>query len=171
MSKFGSEQEPFKFNEIEIVEEVDEQIPIQHEIEDYLEKNLDGTMGTTSSPRNPSQEATPRYFSSIPFEQLTRRERRKILRMERKAQRKKFYYEYKAEKRRIKAALKAERRKLLREKPPRYHWAFFLSLSLIGLGLSFLADGPVPLFIGIGLGFLFFVGPIYEKVMQIIQDF
>lgn len=57
------------------------------------------------------------------------------------------------------------------EKKRNYGWAFFLASMFVGLGLSFTAPfwhhgPPVPLFIGIGIGFLFFVKPIHDKIIS-----
>ncbi len=51
----------------------------------------------------------------------------------------------------------------------RYGWAFFLCSLFVGLGFTAMTEAPLPLFLGLGIGFLFFVDPIYEKVMKIID--
>lgn len=54
-----------------------------------------------------------------------------------------------------------------------YAWAFFLASLFMGLGTSFIfgePEGPpVGLFMGMSVGFLFFVEPIYEKVMKMFD--
>ncbi len=170
MKKFGSDQEPYEFNEIEIIEETGETV-INPKTDGDIHKNLDQSQSSPQEKTSAKNSSPLRYFSSIPYDQLSRREKKRVLRMEKRVQRKKFYYEYKAEKHRIKAELKAERRRLRVDKPMKYHWAFFLCFALIGLGLSIMMDGPVALFIGIGIGLLFFVGPIYDKVMTMINEF
>lgn len=55
------------------------------------------------------------------------------------------------------------------KKKPKYAWAFFLASMFTGIALSeaFHADSFVLL--GMGAGFLFFVDPIYQKVMSKIE--
>lgn len=60
------------------------------------------------------------------------------------------------------------KRKKTKEK--KYNWAFFLASLFIGLGVTATFDAPFGLFAGLGIGFLFFVDPIYEKVMQRLND-
>lgn len=50
-----------------------------------------------------------------------------------------------------------------------YGWAFFLCSLFIGAGLSGTFDSPFFATAGLGIGFLFFVKPIYEKVMDKIN--
>ncbi|MEL6675099.1 MAG: hypothetical protein AAFR61_23020 [Bacteroidota bacterium] len=52
----------------------------------------------------------------------------------------------------------------------KYGWAFFVSSMFIGVGLTASMGHPLPLFLGMGVGFLFFVDPIYEKVMEKIEN-
>ncbi|MEM6264330.1 MAG: hypothetical protein AAGI38_17585 [Bacteroidota bacterium] len=56
-----------------------------------------------------------------------------------------------------------------KNKPAHYGWAFFLCSMFIGLGITATTDAPIGLFMGLGIGFLFFVDPIYRKVMNIID--
>ena len=56
-----------------------------------------------------------------------------------------------------------------REKSNKYGWALFLCSLFVGLGFTATTEGPLPLFLGMGIGFLFFVDPIYEKVMRMIE--
>ncbi len=51
----------------------------------------------------------------------------------------------------------------------KYGWAFFLCSLFIGLGITASTAHPLGLFAGLGIGFLFFVDPIYEKVMRFID--
>lgn len=50
-----------------------------------------------------------------------------------------------------------------------YGWAFFLASMFIGLGITATTGHPLGLFLGMGLGFLFFVDPFYEKFMKIFD--
>lgn len=54
----------------------------------------------------------------------------------------------------------------------KYGWAFFLCSFFIGLGLTATLPGEPPLafFGGLGIGFLFFVDPIYQKLMEKIEN-
>jgi hypothetical protein len=51
----------------------------------------------------------------------------------------------------------------------KYGWAFFLFSLFTGLGITATIGEPLGLFMGLGIGFLFFVDPIYEKVMSILD--
>lgn len=51
----------------------------------------------------------------------------------------------------------------------KYGWAFFLFSLFIGLGITATINHPLPLFAGLGTGFLFFVDPIYERIMRGIE--
>ncbi len=51
----------------------------------------------------------------------------------------------------------------------KFGWAFFLFFLFSGLGFTATFDSPLGLFLGMGTGFLFFVDPIYEKVMSLIN--
>ena len=63
-----------------------------------------------------------------------------------------------------------QRRVKRKTKEKKYNWAFFLASLFIGLGVTATFDAPFGLFAGLGIGFLFFVDPIYEKVMQRLND-
>lgn len=68
--------------------------------------------------------------------------------------------------------MRQRRRDRQRRKDPKvkkYNWAFFLASMFVGLAITTVTEAPVGLFIGMGLGFLFFVDPIYEKVMEKID--
>jgi hypothetical protein len=54
-----------------------------------------------------------------------------------------------------------------KEKANKYGWAFFLASMFIGIGITATIGAPLPLFVGMGVGFLFFVDPIYERFMQL----
>lgn len=56
-----------------------------------------------------------------------------------------------------------------RKKERRFGWAFFLASMFIGLGVTTVSSEPIALFLGMGIGFLFFVDPIYDKMMDIIN--
>ncbi|WNJ21052.1 hypothetical protein [Pontibacter sp. G13] len=55
------------------------------------------------------------------------------------------------------------------EKKPKYGWAFFLCSLFTGIGITAVSENPLFLFLGLGFGFLFFVDPLYEKVMSLID--
>ena len=61
-------------------------------------------------------------------------------------------------------------KKEMKKKKEGYHWAFFLASFFIGLGFTAAADSPLPMFMGLGIGFLFFVDPIYQRVIQIFEN-
>lgn len=60
-------------------------------------------------------------------------------------------------------------RKEKEKKPPTYNWAFFVASFMFGLAATATFDIPGPLFIGMGVGFLFFVEPFYQRVMAWIE--
>jgi hypothetical protein len=39
----------------------------------------------------------------------------------------------------------------------------------LGLGMTTVLDHPIGIMMGLGFGFLFFVKPIYEKTMDLIE--
>ena len=179
MKAFEPQKDSFEFNEIEVVDgKPVEELQDSLEGADDIHKNLDDFSDRQRRPsktkRSPSSDeselpvSTPLY--NIPFESLSRRERKRLLGLERKVQKQKLQYEFKAEKARLKAKMKSERNKSREGKLPRYGWAFFLCSMLIGLGISIPSDGPTALFVGMGIGFLFLVDPIYDKVIQAIKD-
>ena len=51
----------------------------------------------------------------------------------------------------------------------KYGWAFFLFSLFIGLGITATTNHPMGLFTGLGTGFLFFVDPIYDKIMRALE--
>ena len=55
------------------------------------------------------------------------------------------------------------------QKKKKHNWAFFLASLFIGLGITATTEGPMGLFGGLGIGFLFFVDPIYDRVMRIVS--
>ena len=172
MKTFGSSKDSFEFNEIEVEENnPPSDSPADGRMDDIL-KNLDSQPVEEESPTREKESrrppTTPLY--NIPIESLSRRERKRLMKLERKVQRRKLRYDYKIERERLKAELKSERRKYREKKEEEYHWFFFLCSTLIGLALAVATDGPTALFLGIGLGFLFFVDPVYQKVMQLIRD-
>ena len=167
MKAFEPQEDSFKFNEIEVVEGklLDQQEPLQES--DDLHKNLEElsdpkrqAFKTEESPSIDESELTVSTPSeNIPSESLSRRERKRLLRLEHKAQKQKLRYEFKAEKIRLKAKMKSERNKHKGIRIPRYGWVLFLCSTLIGLGISIYAGGPTALFIGMGIGLLFLVDP------------
>lgn len=55
------------------------------------------------------------------------------------------------------------------EKPKKYNWAFFVACMFMGIGLSKIVHNPAMVMMGMSVGFLFFVDPIYQKVMDKIE--
>lgn len=51
----------------------------------------------------------------------------------------------------------------------RYGWAFFLSSLFLGVGITATTELPMGIFAGLSIGFLFFVDPIYDRVMDMIE--
>lgn len=158
METFSQEKENFEVNEFNIVEgESAEQIEQIHDNE--IHRNLEDQSQAYESER-----------VRIPYEAMTPGDRRRLFRLEKKLHRKKQQYEYKTYKAQLKAELKAEQMKYKANKPKKYHWAFFLSSTLIGLGVGIgVVDNPAPLFIGAGLGLLFFIDPIYDQIVDSLK--
>jgi len=164
MKQFTNDNDPFEVNEIDVAEDsinTDNPNPsTQRESEIHHNLEEDAFSGKKSFT----------YTSKIPFESLSRKEQRRFLRMERKFQRRKLNYELKIEKRRLSNKLKAEQQRAIAERIPKYSWAFYLCSVFIGIGFTAMLEAPLPLFLGIGLGLLFFVDPIYKKIINIIND-
>lgn len=59
--------------------------------------------------------------------------------------------------------------KVKKERKNKFGWAFFLSSMFIGIGITATTSAPLGIFMGMGIGFLFFVDPIYNKVMDLID--
>ncbi|MDX2283196.1 MAG: hypothetical protein NW241_03505 [Bacteroidia bacterium] len=59
--------------------------------------------------------------------------------------------------------------KTKQEERPNYGWAFFLATMFSGIAVTATFDTPAGVLLGMGLGFLFFVDPIYQKVMDKID--
>ena len=57
------------------------------------------------------------------------------------------------------------------KKEKNYSPFFFLASLFFGIGLTATFEVPIFLFAGMGLGFLFFVEPIYKKIMEKINGF
>ncbi|MDX2248365.1 MAG: hypothetical protein SF052_16395 [Bacteroidia bacterium] len=51
----------------------------------------------------------------------------------------------------------------------KYGWAFFLSSLFLGVGITATTELPMGIFAGLSIGFLFFVDPIYDRVMDMIE--
>lgn len=66
----------------------------------------------------------------------------------------------------------AERKQggMLAKKDKNYSPFFFLASLFCGIGLTATFEVPIFLFAGLSLGFLFFVDPIYKKVMEKINS-
>lgn len=61
--------------------------------------------------------------------------------------------------------------RVIPEKKNKFGWAFFLAFMFSGLGISIATDTmPLGFFLGMSIGFLFFVDPIYQKVMEKIEN-
>jgi hypothetical protein len=82
-----------------------------------------------------------------------------------------FYDQENRHQRRTRERTRVHRVERSRQGPRKnkYGWAFFLCSMFIGLGITASLGHPLGLFLGLGIGFLFFVDPIYEKVMSIID--
>lgn len=50
-----------------------------------------------------------------------------------------------------------------------YAWAFFLCSLFLGLGFTATFEAPFGIMAGLGLGYLFFVPQIYDKVMRLLD--
>jgi hypothetical protein len=57
------------------------------------------------------------------------------------------------------------------KKEKNYSPFFFLASLFCGIGLTATFEVPIFLFAGLSLGFLFFVDPIYKKIMEKINNF
>lgn len=174
MKAFDPQKDALEFNEIEVVDgkPVEASQDFTENLDDIHRNLAHKDLPVNQQRRVPADPELPvsSPLYNIPFNSLSRRERKRMLRLERKVQQKKLQYEFKAEKARLKAELREKREKSREGKAPRYGWAFFLCSMLIGLGIAIPSDGPTALFIGMGIGFLFMVDPIYEKVIQAIKD-
>ena len=56
-------------------------------------------------------------------------------------------------------------KKVKKKKARKYKWAFFLASMFTGIGVTAVTDFPLFLFLGMGLGFLFFADPVYDRVV------
>ncbi len=135
----GQEDSKFDINEYEVVED---QPRSKNFNPDDIHRNL-------SEPEVIERERGRERDNMIHFEDLSRREQRRLRKKYRRAQRRGLHQNEKGE--------------------PKYSWAFFLASLFIGIGITATVDAPLPLFLGMGMGFLFFVDPIYEKTMEIIN--
>lgn len=52
----------------------------------------------------------------------------------------------------------------------KFGWAFFLCSMMMGVALTATLETPFFILAGLGVGFLFFVDPIYNKVMDKIEQ-
>jgi hypothetical protein len=62
-----------------------------------------------------------------------------------------------------------EEDEIITKQKNRYGWAFFLCSFFVGLGVTASTDAPIWMFLGLGVGFLFFVDPIYHRVMDLFE--
>lgn len=63
-----------------------------------------------------------------------------------------------------------ERKKMEKaDQPKKYNWAFFVASCCFGMIGPVAANEPATIFLGAGIGFLFFVDPIYERVISIFE--
>lgn len=51
----------------------------------------------------------------------------------------------------------------------KYHWALFLAAFFMGLAFTTLTDHPMGIFLGMGIGFLCFVDPVYQKIIRLLS--
>lgn len=82
-----------------------------------------------------------------------------------------FYDQESGQERRTRQRTRVHRVEKSRRAPRKnkYGWAFFLCSLFLGLGITATFESPLGLFGGLGIGFLFFVDPIYEKMMSLID--
>ncbi|MBX7241726.1 MAG: hypothetical protein K1X92_08250 [Bacteroidia bacterium] len=57
----------------------------------------------------------------------------------------------------------------VKEKKKHYGWAFFLASMFTGIAIGEALNADSFVLLGMGMGFLFFVDPIYQKVMDKIE--
>ncbi|MEM8890767.1 MAG: hypothetical protein AAGD28_22510 [Bacteroidota bacterium] len=65
---------------------------------------------------------------------------------------------------------KTRKPKLKKVRKNKFGWAFFLCSMFMGIALTATFETPFFIMAGMGLGFLFFVDPIYNKVMEKIDN-
>ncbi len=51
----------------------------------------------------------------------------------------------------------------------KYHWALFLASFFAGMAFTALVDYPVGIFLGMCVGFLCFVEPIYQRIIRLLS--
>lgn len=56
-----------------------------------------------------------------------------------------------------------------RKKGKTYKSKFFLACLFVGVGLTAVSEVPLFIFLGLAIGFLFYVDPIYQKVIRAIE--
>lgn len=64
---------------------------------------------------------------------------------------------------------KQEKEQAKAAQPKKYNWAFFVACCCFGMIGPVAANEPATIFLGAGIGFLFFVDPIYERVISIFD--
>ena len=60
--------------------------------------------------------------------------------------------------------------KVKKTRKNKFGWAFFLCSMFFGVALTATLGTPFYVLAGLGVGFLFFVDPIYNKVMEKIEN-
>ncbi len=60
-------------------------------------------------------------------------------------------------------------RKEKEKKPVSYNGAFFVASIMFGMAATVTFEIPAPLFVAMGVGFLFFVDPFYQRIMSWIE--
>ena len=160
METFGNEKDQFEINEIE----VEEGNPLRSSSADTdeIHKNLNEK---DPQPKRKTTHASQEE-EEISYEWMTNRERRRMRKIERRINRRRQRYVLKAQQR-------SKYHTSFKKKKKKYHWAFFLSFTMLGLASYLFIDphgAPFPIFFGMGIGFLFFVDPIYQKVISKIEN-
>lgn len=54
-------------------------------------------------------------------------------------------------------------------KTKRFGWAFFLAFTMMGIGITASTEIPMGVLGGMGIGFLFFVHPIHDRVISMLS--
>lgn len=74
-----------------------------------------------------------------------------------------------AQERESKRERRARKRQERASRPKKYNWAFFVACCCFGMIGPVAANEPGTIFLGAGIGFLFFVDPIYERVISVFE--
>lgn len=144
MELSNSESSKFEINEIEIVEEAEVSPAVQ---------SVNAPAEPADIHHNLPQQEAPHTRPQVPYESRAAARASVSERVSERANRREH----------MKQAAYAQ------PKEKKYHWAFFLCMLFLGVGVTATTDHPIGVMWGLGFGFLFFVDPIYQKVMQIIE--